>query len=54
MKSKRKRDGKESEGVPVIFRDQKIRQQRWAENKGNGSEGQNRKYFASQKKEKKT
>ena len=53
MKSKRKRDGKESEGEPVIFRDQQIRQQRWTDNKGNGSEGQYRKYFASQKDEKK-
>lgn len=49
MKRKRKRHGKESEGEPVIFRDQQIRQQRWADNKGKGSEGQNRKHFASQK-----
>lgn len=53
MKSKRKRDGKESEGEPVIFRDQQRRQQRWADNKGNGSEGQSRKYFASQQEGKK-
>lgn len=51
-RAREKRDGKESVGEPVIFRDQQIRQQRWADNKGNGSEGQNRKYFASQKEEK--
>jgi len=53
IKSKGKRDGKESEGDPAIFRDQQVRQQRQAGNKGNGSEGQNSKYFASQKEEKK-
>lgn len=41
----RKKCGKYSEGVPTIFLDQQIKQQRWADNKGNGSEGQNRKYI---------
>lgn len=53
MKSKSKRDGKKSESDPVTFGDQQIRQQRWVNNKENGSEGQTRKHLASQKEEKK-